>query len=257
MTKNECLHGYFETMRQIIERDGIPISTYTDRHAIFISQNADRLTVQEQLDGKIINDTQFGRAMKEMGVTLITARSPQAKGRIERLWETLQSRLVIEFRIHGIKTVDTANAFLVEYLRSFNERFAVEPELSEKVYVPNTLDLDLVLCVKEKRIVDKGGMFSFNGKLWKIISGGLPGTKFNVEVVASTTRGLLALFDGKALDVVHYAKPKKAKPEPKQPSTLGHRAHDNWLPSQPRYSFDLADSEIRKMLDDVFLSKYA
>jgi len=257
MTKNECLHGYYEVMRQIIERNGIPVSAYSDRHAIFVSQKDGKLTVQEQLDGKVINDTQFGRALKELGVTLITARSPQAKGRIERLWETLQSRLVIEFRIHNIKTVDAANEFLAEYIQKFNEKFAVEPEASEKVYVPNTLDLDLVLCVKEKRVVDKGGVFSFNGKLWKITSDGLPGSKFNVEVIAGPTRGIIALYKGKAFDVLPYVKPKKAKSEPKQPSTLGYHAHDNWLPSQPRYSFDLADSEIRKMLEDVFLSKYA
>ena len=185
------------------------------------------------------------------------ARSAQAKGRVERLWETLQSRLVIEFRIRGIKTVHEANAFLLDYMPKFNEQFAAEPELTEKTYRPNTLDLDRVLCVKEKRVVDKGGVFSFNGKLWKITSDGLPGNKFNVEVVVGPTRGIIALYKGKALDVLPYIKPKKAKPEPKPPSSLGHHAHDNWLSSQPRYSFDLTDSEIRKMLEDVSLSKYA
>jgi len=257
MTKNECLLGYFEVMRQIIERDGIPVSAYADRHAIFLSPKADKLTVQEQLDGKVINDTQFGRAMKELGVTLIAARSPQAKGRVERLWETLQSRLVIEFRIRGIKTADEANAFLLDYIPKFNEQFAVDPELTEKAYVPNTLDLDIVLCVKEKRVVDKGGVFSFNGKLWKITNDGLPSGKFNAEVIVSATKGIIAIYKGKTLDVLPYVKPKKAKPEKKPPSTLGHHAHSNWEASQPRYSFDLADSEIRKMLEDIFLSKYA
>jgi len=257
MTKNECLLGYYEVIRQVIERDGIPTSAYSDRHSIFLSPKADKLSVQEQLDGKAINDTQFGRAMKELGITMIHARSPQAKGRIERLWETLQSRLVIEFRIRGIKTVDAANEFLVDYLPMFNEKFAVEPELSEKVYRENTLDLDLVLCVKENRVADKGGVFSFSGKLWKIMNDGLPGSKFNVEVIASPARGILALYKGRVLDVLPYVKPKKTSPERKQPSTLGHHAHGNWESSQPRYSFDLADSEIRKMLEDVFLSKYA
>jgi len=260
MTKNECLHGYYEVMRQIIERDGTPFSAYSDRHAIFLSPKADKFTVQEQLDGNMIKDTQFGRAMRELGITMIHARSPQAKGRVERLWETLQSRLVIEFRIRGIKTVDAANAFLADYLPMFNEKFAVEPELSEKIYVPNTLDLDLVLCVKEKRIADKGGVFSFSGKLWKITSGGLPGTKFGIEVIVNANKGIIALYKSQILEVLPYIKPKKAgchKSEPKQPSTLGHHAHDNWLPSQPRYSFDLADSEICKMLEDIFLSMHA
>jgi len=257
MTKNECLLGYYEVMRQIVERDGIPASAYSDRHAIFLSPKADKLSVQEQLEGKVINDTQFGRAMKELGITMIHARSPQAKGRIERLWETLQSRLVIEFRIRGINTVDAANAFLAEYLPLFNEKFAVEPELSEKVYTENTLDLDFVLCVKEKRVADKGGVFSFNGKLWKITNDGLPGSKLDVEVIASPVKGILVLYKGRVLDVLPYIRPKKASPERKQHSRLGHHAHGKWEDSQPRYSFDLADSEIRKMLEDVFLSKYA
>ena len=259
MTKNECMYGYYEVMRQIIERDGIPVSAYSDRHAIFLSTKADKLTVQEQLDGKVINDTQFGRAMKELGITMIHARSPQAKGRIERLWETLQSRLVIEFRIRGIKTVDAANAFLVDYLPVFNDKFAVEPELSEKAYVPNALDLDLVLCVKAKRVVDRGGVFSFDGKLWKVTNGGLPSGKFNAEVIVSATKGIVALYGGKVLDVVPYVKPKKSgdKPERKPPSTLGHHAHNNWQRNPPLFSSDLVDSEIRNMLEDIFLSKYA
>jgi hypothetical protein len=260
MTKNECLHGYYEVMRQIIARDGIPTGVYSDRHAIFVSPKADRLTVQEQLDGKLINDTQFGRAMKELGITLVKARSPQAKGRIERLWETLQSRLVIEFRIHGIKTVHEANAFLQGYIEKFNGRFAVGAELAEKAYLPNTLDLELVLCVKEKRVVDKGGVFSFNGKPWVVTSGGLPGCKFDVEVIASPTRGIMALYKGGMLDVLPYVKPKSAdKPNAgrKHPAPADDHHWKSRYLDIPRHSSDLADSEIRKMLEDIFLSKYA
>lgn len=260
MTKHECLHGYMETMRQLIERDGVPAGTYSDRHAIFRSTKADKLTVQEQLDGKVVNDTQFGRAMRELGITMIYARTAQAKGRIERLWETLQSRLVIEFRIHGIKTVDEANAYLLDYIPKFNELFAVEPEKTEKAYRPNTLDLDVVLCVKEKRVADKGGVFSFKGKLWKIMDGGLPGGKFDVDVIASAARGLIALYKGRELNVLPHIKPKKVsaqKPERKPASTLGYRAHGNWKSEGVMYSSDLADAEIRKMLEEIFLSKYA
>jgi len=73
MTKNECLQGYFETTCQIILNHGIPISIYSDRHAIFLSTKADKLTIEEQLEGKVCNDTQFGRAMKELGVTIIAS----------------------------------------------------------------------------------------------------------------------------------------------------------------------------------------
>ena len=260
MTKHECMYGYYQIMRQMVERDGIPASAYCDMHSIFRSQKTGKLTIQEQLEGKVINDTQFGRAMKELGVTLIYARSAQAKGRIERLWETLQSRLVIEFRIHGIKTIEAANAFLVDYLPKFNAKFAVPAENSEKVYRPNTLDLDLVLCVKEKRVADKGGVFSFNGRLWKITNDGLPGTKFNVEVIASPTRGLIGLYQDRVLDVIPHYKPKKtAKPKTERKKHIVPDSHyyKYGKPDIPLYSSDLVDSEIHKMLVDIFLSKYA
>ena len=259
MTKNECLQGYFETVRQIVGQNGVPIGIYADRHTIFRSPNTDKLTVQEQLAGKEVADTQFGRAMKEMGITLIAARSPQAKGRIERLWETLQSRLVIEFRIHGIKTLHEANAFLVDYILKFNEQFGVGPEQSEKAYVPTSVDLELILCVKETRIVDNGGVFSFHGKSWKLLSEDIP-SKTKVEVIASATKGIVALYKGKIFEVLPYLKPKKAsQPKAERKITTPSENHC-WKrdkPQTPLYSSDLVDSEIHKMLKDIFLSKYA
>ena len=262
MTKHECLHGYFETIRQTIEQNGVPAAAYTDRSAIFRSQNADRLTIEDQLAGKSANDTQFGRAMKELGVNMIFARSPQAKGRIERLWETLQSRLVIEFRIRNIKTTHEANAFLAEYIPKFNEQFAVEPEQTESTYSPLSpeLDLDFVLCVKETRTVDNGGVFSFKRKSFQVVSGDVP-NKAKVEVIASANRGMIVQYNGNNYDVLPFVKPKKTKPEPRTerwivPPADNHHWKNRYL-DMPLYSSDLVDSEIFKMLNDIFLSKYA
>jgi transposase InsO family protein len=163
MTKNECLHGYFETLRRTIENFGIPVSAYADRHTIFQSPNAKR----HEIDASIpMNDTQFGRALKELGTTLIAARSPQAKGRVERLWGTLQDRLRVEFGIHGVKTVDEANAFLETYIYDFNARFAVEPENAQNAFRKpcENENIDHILCVKEKRAIDAGGVFSYGNK---------------------------------------------------------------------------------------------
>jgi len=259
MTKNECLQGYFETVRQIVEQNGVPIGIYADRHTIFRSPNVDKLTVEDQLAGKQAADTQFGRAMKELGINLIAARSPQAKGRIERLWETLQSRLVIEFRIHGIKTVHQANAFLQNYIPKFNAQFGVEPERAEKAYVPTSLDLDLILCVKETRVVDNGGVFSFGGKSWKVISKEIPG-KAKIEVIASATKGIIVLYKGSVFDILPYIKPKKvSQPKAERKTTIPPIDHC-WkrdIPSTPLYSSDLVDLEIHKMLNSIFLEKYA
>src|SRR5699024_11011441 len=105
-TPNECMQGYFEIVRQIVLNHGIPTSLYCDRHSIFISPNEGKLTIEDQLEGKTVNLTQFGRAMDELGINIIPAGSPQAKGRIERLWGTLQSRLPVEFKIRDISTME-------------------------------------------------------------------------------------------------------------------------------------------------------
>ena len=263
MSKNECLHGYFETMRQTIEQNGVPVAAYTDKHTIFRSPNANKLTIEEQLDGKAISDTQYGRALKELGINLIYAQSAPAKGRIERLWETLQSRLVIEFRIHNINTAHEANIFLAEYIPKFNEQFAVEPEQTEQGYSPllPNLDLDLILCVKEIRTVDNGGVFAFHGKSFKIISNEVP-KKAKVEVVASAVKGVIALYKGKSYDVVPFIKPQKANTSKtkteykKAPPHEDHHWKSRYL-DIPLYSADLVNSEIHEMLNDIFLSKYA
>ena len=149
-TQNECLEGYFEIMEQIIKHHGIPISIYCDRHTIFVSPNDGKLTIEEQLEGKQVSLTQFGRAMEELGVTIINAKTPQGKGQIERLWETLQSRLPVEFKIRGIDTMEAANAFLTEFMERFNEKFAVLPENPQSAFrQPNPgMDLDTILCIK-------------------------------------------------------------------------------------------------------------
>ena len=98
MTQNECLFGYLETMRRCICKNGVPQTVYSDKHTIFRSPKTGKLTVEEEINGKTVNLTQFGRAMYELGVDILYANSPEAKGRVERLWETLQSRLPVEFK---------------------------------------------------------------------------------------------------------------------------------------------------------------
>ena len=107
MTQNECLQGYFEVSRQTILGFGVPLSMYSDKHTIFRSP----LTGKKEELGEEANLTQFGRALAELGVNIIHAHSPQAKGRIERVWNTLQSRLPVEFRLAGVSTIEEANRF--------------------------------------------------------------------------------------------------------------------------------------------------
>ncbi|WP_052210461.1 hypothetical protein [Thermoanaerobacter sp. YS13] len=119
----------------------------------------------------MVNQTQFERAMSELGIAMIYASSPQAKGRVEKLWDTLQDRLKVELRLASIDSIEKANEFLKEFLIRFNARFAVESEDPIPAFreLPSNVDLDNILCIKETRIVDNGGVFSFKGNYYQPI----------------------------------------------------------------------------------------
>ena len=159
--------------------------------------------------GKQVNDTQLGRAMRELGITLIRAMSPQAKGRIERLWGTLQDRLVIEFRINGIIDIEAANRFLQSYIARYNHRFAVEPGQSTSMFTPNTFDLLEIFCIKERRKVDNSGAFSYYGQHFVITGDAPPGV--GIEVIAHRKMGIFALYNGMRFDVSRIEKPGRKK----------------------------------------------
>lgn len=267
LAKNECLHGYWEITRQMILCHGVPISIYADRHAIFLSQNAGRLSIEDQLAGKVVNDTQFGRAMSELGVTLIPARSAQAKGRVERLWETLQSRLPVEFAIAGISTVDQANAFLETYIDAFNDRFAVAPANAESAFrtLPDNIDIDTVLCVKMKRVVDSGYVFSFYNRHFVLTTSShalLPPPKAKVSVLVSPRFGFKAQYNDTVFEVLPYIKATKttkarqpARETPRTPPDSHYYKYGHSLIK--KVSFEDSDRDILRMLEDIFLRQYA
>ncbi|AWB10155.1 hypothetical protein TDSAC_0792 [Thermodesulfobium acidiphilum] len=98
------------------------LKAYTVIVILFFSLKEDKLSISEELSGQIVPLTRFGRAISELGINHIPAHSPQAKGRIERLWDTLQSRLTIKLRMSGIYTIEAANEFLPDFIKRFNQR---------------------------------------------------------------------------------------------------------------------------------------
>jgi transposase len=264
LAESECLEGYFQTMHLLLELFGIPVSIYSDRHTIFFSPKRDKLSLEEQLAGKRVNLTQFGRAMSQLGIHMIGARSPQAKGRIERLWQTLQSRLTVEMKCQGIKTIQEANPFLREYIPKFNTHFAVETE-EESAFrpVPEGMCIDHILCVIEKRTYDRGGVFSFYHKHFQILENkALPrlAPRGRIEVLVSPRFGLKVSYQGNIYDTAFCAKPKAKKPIQSMkekkiwvPDNLHYYKHGHqWL---QKTSFEASDREILKMLEELFLSK--
>jgi hypothetical protein len=252
-----------------VTNHGIPTSLYCDRHTIFVSPNDGKLSIEEQLDGKVVNLTQFGRAMEELGINIIKASSPQAKGRIERLWGTLQSRLPVEFKIQGITTMEAANAFLAAFIDEYNKKFGVEPEdptLAFRALEPS-INLDYILCVKEERTIIESSAFSYKGQYYQLAKNGEKAAampKAKLTVLSSSKIGVKAIY----ADVVYDTKalverPKKAVAGSSK--SQGHKrirpANDHpWRQStdkKPMLSYEETDTEIISMLNDLFSSTRA
>jgi hypothetical protein len=147
----EDLHGYVTLLRQLVTTYGLPLALYGDRLNVFV-RNDPHWTLEEQLRG-LQDPTHFGRLLRELGIGFIAAGSPQAKGRIERLWQTLQDRLVSELRRRGIATLEAANAFLPEFLADFNRRFTRAPADPSAAWRPAPRDFAALLSCRYTRVV--------------------------------------------------------------------------------------------------------
>ncbi|MDR2259258.1 MAG: ISNCY family transposase [Treponema sp.] len=187
MTRHECLLGYIEATRQMIWKYGIPQQLYPDRLSVFFVNNT-----KEQKDGSK-KLTQYGRMMEELGVDMFPAYSPQAKGRIERFWGTIQSRLPVEFKLRGIKTVEEANQFLPEFMKRYARRFRVKPIRDESLFMPvDKKDMEKIndlLVVKIPRKTDVAGVLSIQN--YKFV---VPDcSRKNVIVALSEKHGIYAV----------------------------------------------------------------
>ena len=203
MCENECLMGYLEITRQMLKNYGSPVAIYSDKYSVFFPAKSQKVTVEEQLEGIDKPTTQFKRIMETLGIELIPASTSQAKGRVERLWETLQDRLVIEFKLNNIHNIDEANAFLPNYIKKYNARFAVEPECSESKFikVPDYIDLDLLLASKFTRTIDSSGTFSIQNHKFQIATKDIiPGAK--IDIYMSHKIGIIAVYKEKRYQVL-------------------------------------------------------
>lgn len=163
----ETTWAYMDLMREIFLSNGLPLSLYSDKHTIFHSPREQ--TIIEQLNN-IQPLTQFGRAMDELGISIIKANSPQAKGRIERQWGTLQDRLISELRLAGAKNAEDANRVLDKILPDYNKRFICAPRKQESLFrkAPLLSQLDQTLCLKNTRVVNNDHTISFESLILQI-----------------------------------------------------------------------------------------
>ncbi len=163
----ETTWGYLDLMGEVISTHGVPLSLYADRHSIFHTTREP--TLIEQLKD-VVPLTQFGRAMEELGISVLKAWTPQAKGRIERQWGVFQDRLVVELRLAGANTLEQAREVLKRFLKDYNERFCRLPKQSAAVFrkAPPKAVLHNILCLKETRMVKKDHTLSFGGLVLQI-----------------------------------------------------------------------------------------
>lgn len=189
--------GYLLLLRTVATTYGLPMSYYHDRHTILRSPK--EATLEEELAGKE-PQSQLQRVMSELGIQSIAASSPQAKGRIERLWGTLQDRLVKELRVAGINTLEGANAYLPSFIARYNDRFAKEPADPQSAWIslsPCT-DLDYYFAIREERNVRKDHTISWQRRDLLILRAkgekSLAGKRISVHVTAA---GETFLYQGK------------------------------------------------------------
>ncbi len=210
----EAAYGVFEMW---VDRYGLPGSLYVDRDSIY---RCDREpTIAEQMAG-IRPTTQFGRVMVQIGVQVIMAHSPQAKGRVERCNGVLQDRLVKEMRLEGISDLESANKFLEkEYLPRLNAKFRLDACSTFDAHRPNEWDLKETLNWEEERVVAKDWTVLWKGRCLQIQAEeghlGLAGKKVTVRMLRSGT--LKVIYKGKTLRSKELpGQPQKEKPEPRK-----------------------------------------
>ena len=243
----EDTNGYLNLLWKTVTSFGVPRGIYSDRHTIFFSPRSERLSIEEELAGRRVPLTQFGRALEELGICHIPARSPQAKGRVERLWNTLQHRLVIELRLASISTLEEANSFLGGFIHRFNEEFSVRPPVPEPAYnpVPNVSRLRTIICFKEQRRASNGSTISYHSQTYQMVDS----KGAVVPLPPKSTIYVLSLLDGSSRAIyqenIYQLKPCKAPPRV-QKERLSSGAPHKTTPPAPDHPWRRYSNPFRK-----------
>ena len=200
--QQEDAQGYMLMLRDIIDHHGVPLALYSDRHGIFQRSSKEPESLDEQLRGRR-DPTQFGRALEELDIQLIMAHTPQAKGRIERVWGTFQDRLVSELRLAGATTIEQANNVLWDFLPRFNRQFGVPAVVPGTAYrqLPDGVCLDAVLCFKYIRTVANDNTVRFNGATIQLMSDEYRASyaRATVEVQERIDGSIVVAYQGRTL----------------------------------------------------------
>jgi hypothetical protein len=206
----EGVYPAMDSLKHYIRLYGLPTSLYLDKLSTY--KTIRQPDLDELLRGESAK-TQFERAAKELGITIIHAHSPQAKGRVERLFGTLQDRLVKEMRLAKIKTLNKANKFLEIYLPRYNERFSKiafkEGDLHNPL--PDGVDLREIFCLKDIRTINNGYIVKYRGRMFLIDNPSIAMRRRKVEVREHFDGEFTIKFNGRYLDFHEVFEPKPLK----------------------------------------------
>ena len=226
-----------DSFKRYIKKYGIPASIYLDKHTTYKSTK--KQSIEDELNN-VEPLTQFSRAVKDLGVNVIYANSPQAKGRIERLFRTFQDRIIKEMRIEKIKTIEEANKFLNCYLPKYSKRFAVKPAKQGDLHrpLPKDIDLNKILCKKTECTLRNDFTVAYEKKLYQI-KNNIRAKKITVE--ERTDGSMLIRHKGATLKFEEIAtRPEKIdQPKPYLPRQVYRPPADHpWrmFRSNPQFS---------------------
>lgn len=221
LDEQETTTGYLHVLEQALQNHGLPGCFYSDRHTIFVSPKKDKLTIEEELAGKTVPLTQFGRALQALQIRQISAYSPQAKGRVERLWQTLQSRLVVEMRVAGINSLAQANAFLPSFIPRYNRRFAVQPKDPQRAFAPcpPPETLQKILALHDTRQASHGSTFSYLGTTYQLTDAKgqvVPlRAKTKITILHGLDGSLHGFYEDQVYQLLAVPKPQRVQENPK------------------------------------------
>lgn len=194
ITENECLYGYLEILRETASNYGLPREIYSDRAAIFCyTPRNKKLADWEKLEVMHEKRTQWQRILEELNINQILAWSPEAKGRVERMWRTLQGQIPQWLYNREISTVEEANKRLSEYVAWFNSKYGREPAVDDAFWLAPPADLDDILCAQFERVVSKDGCINFQNTVFYAPGANLYGVKATVCI---SERGMFLKYRG-------------------------------------------------------------
>ena len=201
--EHEDARGYMRMLQEIVLNQGIPLALYHDRHTVFEVSEDKLPSIVEQLEGKE-PITQVGRLLKELGIESISAHSPQAKGRVERLWGTFQDRLCSELRLAGARTMEEANQVLAHFLSEYNLRFKVAAQDPDIAYrkVPAEFKPEEYFCFKYERVIGNDNVIRYEEHRLQILpcKGRLSYARCKVVVCLGLDHALTVYYQGQRLE---------------------------------------------------------